>query len=140
MLRALSSLWQGRDLYNSVGSGRRLLKGECLICAGPSDFRIGLCSACHRDLPRRKSLRLARKIVGLSEAFAPFEYAFPVTNLVRLAKFVNDGSKLSKKNAKPNAASRQRKASHTVSATSVEASINGRKKSDDESVIGFTYG
>lgn len=86
----LSTLFELRRLYNGPAQGCWCLApGACLICGNRCD-REALCVPCIEDLPRRAQAKVQRKIPGVGAAFALFHYAFPVTHLIKAAKFAGD--------------------------------------------------
>lgn len=86
----LSSLWGRLKVYKQLVGGPGNFAGRCLVCAGETAQRVGLCDGCHGDLPRRKIRRLRRQIDGVTHAFAAFEYDFPIKDLIKAAKFQRD--------------------------------------------------
>lgn len=83
---ALSSLWKSAGLYKLPARGM----ARCWLCAGFGAEAAGLCGGCLRDLPARVNARLERPIMGVNAAHAGFRYDFPLTALVRAAKFHGD--------------------------------------------------
>jgi ComF family protein len=57
--------------------------------------RGAVCGGCVDDLPRRQFPRLKRKFDAIDAAFAAFHYEFPITDLVKSAKFQADLGALS---------------------------------------------
>ena len=90
----LSSLWNWQKLYNLPIPARWGPSGICLVCGGLDAYTGSVCSACLVEFPARKELRLMRKIAEVDAAFAAYCYEFPVTSLVKNAKFHGDLSAL----------------------------------------------
>jgi ComF family protein len=86
----LSTLLERRWLYNGAQAGPIALPARtCLVC-GDAGGTAALCDGCIADLPRRAAPLLRRPIAGVSAAYACFDYAFPVADLVRAGKFSGD--------------------------------------------------
>ena len=64
--------------------------GRCLICGGEGRDGRELCDGCKQDLPRTSRNKISRKIEGISNTFAAFEYIYPMTDLIKAAKFQRD--------------------------------------------------
>lgn len=82
---AMSSLWNQVKLYKQ----RLAAANDCFVCAGATRDESGLCEGCVADLPRRAP-RLVRSIASVDYALAAYRYEFPVTDMVRAAKFEGD--------------------------------------------------
>lgn len=83
----MSSLWNQAKLYKQALCAAAFDGGLCFICDGPSLGRDAvLCNACRADLPRRTP-RLKRGIAQVDSAFAAFRYEYPITDVVKAAKF-----------------------------------------------------
>ena len=87
---ALSSLWNQAKLYKLPLSGVSISSGICLVCGGLDADNSGVCDGCLADFPRRKQPRLTRKIASVDVAFAAYRYEFPITSLIKSAKFHAD--------------------------------------------------
>lgn len=86
----VSSLWNHAKLYKRVIRDRLESANRCFVCEGRASAKSGLCSGCRCDLPMRRSPRLARRIEFVDDAWAAFRYEFPITEMVRAAKFHGD--------------------------------------------------
>jgi ComF family protein len=91
---ALSSLWNCKKLYKPATTDWHFGAGACLICGGLDARTGGVCDACQADFPSRGSIRLTRTIAAVDAAFAAYRYEFPITSLVKRAKFQQDLSAL----------------------------------------------
>lgn len=86
----LSTLLEVSSVYNAFRHCRDALQASlCPICQNPS-VAGRFCEPCVADLPLRKKMALNRKLVGIKAAYAAFEYAFPLADLIREAKFHRD--------------------------------------------------
>lgn len=92
---ALSSLGKHFELYKPRWVRSRwdtgiFDAGRCWLCAAASPDSARLCAGCRADLPQRRDVLLRRSLPGIDAAYAPLHYTFPVTTLVRAAKFSAD--------------------------------------------------
>ena len=87
---ALSSLWNQAKLYKLRLSGVSMSSGICLVCGGLDADNSGVCDGCLADFPRRREPRLIRNIAFVEVAFAAYRYEFPITSLIKSAKFHAD--------------------------------------------------
>lgn len=85
----VSSLWNHAKLYKRVLGGCLGDTNRCFVCEGSANAKSGLCNGCRGDLPSR-SPRLSRRIEFVDDAWAPFRYEFPITEIVHAAKFHGD--------------------------------------------------
>ena len=90
----VSSLWNQTKLYKRWLTTALSDTGVCVICQGHTAAEVSVCRGCDADLPRRSS-RLKRKISNVDEALVAFRYEFPITELVKAAKFHGDLGALS---------------------------------------------
>lgn len=87
---ALSSLWNRAKLYKLLSSRAWTSSGICLVCGGLDADASGVCGGCLADFPRRQKSRLTRTIASVDVAYAAYRYEFPITNLIKSAKFHAD--------------------------------------------------
>lgn len=93
---ALSSLGKHFELYKPRWAARSLWNagpwavGRCWLCTAATPDGARLCDGCRSDLPLRHDVLLRRNVPGIDAAYAPLHYTFPVTTLVRAAKFSAD--------------------------------------------------
>ncbi len=90
----MSSLWNRAKLYKQMAEDWMVGATACFVCHGPGRAAVGLCQGCYADLPTRTA-RLKRSIDGVDAAWVAFRYEFPVTEVIRAAKFQRDLSALS---------------------------------------------
>ena len=87
---SLSSLWNHIELYKRPARQWLSAYGVCFVCQGFGVTSSGLCLGCLGDLPKRSKLQLNRKIESIDAAFAAFRYDFPITDVIKAAKFHAD--------------------------------------------------
>ncbi len=87
---ALSSLWNRAKLYKLLSSRAWASSGICLVCGGLDVDASGVCAGCLTDFPRRRKSRLTRTIASIDVAYAAYRYEFPITHLIKSAKFHAD--------------------------------------------------
>ncbi len=86
----LSSLRNQGKLYKqSLGRGLTGF-GVCFVCQAVWRMEGPVCAACLKDFPFRRSLLLQRQIPFVDRALAAFHYDFPITDVVKAAKFHAD--------------------------------------------------
>ena len=85
----MSSLWNHAKLYKPRLESWFAGSTDCYVCGGAARRPYGLCDGCRGDLPVRRP-RLARSIEFVDWALAAYRYEFPITDIVRAAKFHAD--------------------------------------------------
>ena len=86
----LSSLRNQGKLYKQSLGHRLSGVGVCFVCEAVRCLEGPVCAACLADFPFRSSLLLQRQIPLVDRALAAFHYDFPITDVVKAAKFHAD--------------------------------------------------